>query len=308
MVEHPRHVCYLLHPLRGLYDTYPAGWPTRCGLDHPELSALVEFLDRGGEDRALLAELFERLDGLRSREDVPAEAFALPGPLIRQVVHFLDGIGRSKPAIARSVALSSTVASRADYFPGNGPVPVAHAPTRLCGLHSGRGSYLFTVSRLDAPKRIDLLIRAMQHVRARVPLQIAGTGPQAQHLRELAAGDPRISLTGFLNDDQLAEAYAGSLAVLFAPYQEDYGYITLEAMLSGKPVITTTDSGGPTELIEDGLDGLVVDPDPAAIGGAIERLLRNRRAARRMGRAGQHRARQVSWERVVATLLDGISV
>ncbi len=52
MIEHPRHICYLLHPLRGLYDTYPEGWPTRCQLDHPQLDELVEFLDRGGEDRS----------------------------------------------------------------------------------------------------------------------------------------------------------------------------------------------------------------------------------------------------------------
>jgi glycosyltransferase involved in cell wall biosynthesis len=308
MAEHPRHVVYLLHPLRGLYDTYPPGWPLRCELPHPELTALVEFLERGGEDRPLLGECFDRLDALRARDDVPAEAFALPGPLIRQVVHFLDGIGRGERAVAHSVALSSTVAGRADYFPPGATVPVAHAPSWRHGLHGGRGSYLFTVSRLDPPKRIDLLIRAMEHVRAQVPLRIAGTGPQEAALRELAGSDPRITLTGFLNDANLADAYAGSLAVLFAPYQEDYGYITLEAMLSGKPVITTTDAGGPTELVQDGVSGLIVEPDPAAIGDAIERLLSSRRRARRMGKVGLERGRRVTWDEVVSELLDGISV
>ncbi len=307
MAEHPRHVVYLLHPLRGLYDTYPPGWPLRCELPHPEVARLVEFLERGGEDRALLVECFDRLDALRAR-DVPAEAFALPGPLIRQVVHFLDGIGRGERAIAGSVALSSTVAGRADYFPAGASVPVAHAPSWRHGLHSSRGSYLFTVSRLDHPKRIDLLIRAMEHVHARVPLRIAGTGPQEAALRELAGADSRITLTGFLNDVDLADAYAGSLAVLFAPYQEDYGYITLEAMLSAKPVITTTDAGGPTELVEDGVTGVIVEPDPAALGGAIDRLLSSRRSARRMGKVGLERARRVTWDDAVSKLLDGIPV
>lgn len=308
MVEHPRHVVYLLHPLRGLYDTYPPGWPLRCELPHPDLTSLVEFLERGGEDRVLLAECFDRLDALRARDDVPAEAFALPGPLIRQVVHFLDAIGRGARAIANSVALSSTVAGRADYFPAGASVPVAHAPSWRQGLHGSRGSYLFTVSRLDHPKRMDLLIRAMEHVRKPVPLRIAGTGPQEASLRELAGGDSRITLTGFLNDADLAEAYAGSLAVLFAPYQEDYGYITLEAMLSGKPVITTTDAGGPTELVQDGVSGLIVEPDPAAIGAAIDRLLSTRRGARRMGNVGLERARRVTWDEVVSKLLDGVSI
>ena len=305
MVTHPRHIVYLLHPLRGLYDTYPAGWPLRC--EHPAVADLVQFLERSGDDRALLGECFERLDALRARDEVPSEVLALPGPLIRQVVHFLDGIGRSERAIARSVALSATVSARAGYFPPDSQVPSAHAPTRLAGLHPGRGRYLFTVSRLDAPKRIDLLVRALEHARTRVPLRIAGTGPQEPALRELAADDPRVSFDGFLNDAQLADAYAGSLAVLFAPYDEDYGYITLEAMLSGKPVITTTDAGGPTELVQDGVTGLITEPDPIALGAAIDRLLSHRRAARRMGRAGLERARTVTWERVVATLLDGLA-
>ena len=165
---------------------------------------------------------------------------------------------------------------------------MAHAPTWRHGLHARRshGVYLFTVSRLDAPKRVDLLIRAMRHVRAPVQLRISGTGPQEPQLRELAAGDSRIVLTGFLTDEQLADAYAKSFAVLFAPLQEDYGYITLEAMLSGKPVITTTDSGGPTELVQDGVNGLIVPLVSAALGAAVERLLSSRRNARRMGRVG----------------------
>jgi glycosyltransferase involved in cell wall biosynthesis len=306
MVAHPRHVVYLLHPLRGLYDTYPTGWPERCEIDHPEIAPLVELVERGGTDRGLLAECFGRLDALRARNDVPAEALALPGPLIRQLVHFLDAIGRAPEAIARSVALSATVAGRRGYFSPGEPVPVAHAPSWRQGLHSGRGTYVFTVSRLDAPKRIDLLIRAMQQARTRVPLRIAGAGPQDGYLRELATGDLRIEFTGFLNDAQLADAYAGAIAVLFAPYKEDYGYITLEAMLSAKPVITTTDSGGPTELIESGVTGLITEPTPQAIAAAIDQLLSNRRAARRMGRQGLRRAQAIDWDQVVAALLAGL--
>jgi glycosyltransferase involved in cell wall biosynthesis len=306
MVAHPQHVCYLLHPLRGLYDTYPPGWPERCESEHPEVAALVELLDSSEVSRAALPDCFGRLDAIRSRSDVRADTFALPGPLIRQIVHFLDKIGRGPQAVVRSVALSATVAARRGYFAEPGSVPVAHAPTGLPGLHRGRGRHLFTVSRLDAPKRIDLLISAMKHVRRSIPLRIAGTGPQEMSLRQLAAGDPRIRFDGFLNDAELADAYAGSIAVLFAPHQEDYGYVTLEAMLSAKPVITTTDSGGPTELIEPEVSGLVTAPDPVALGAAIELLAGNRRLARRMGRAGERQGRLVNWDNVVAALLDGV--
>ena len=146
----------------------------------------------------------------------------------------------------------------------------------------------------------------MEHVRGSTELLIAGTGPQEPALRALAAGDPRIRFTGFLNDVQLADAYAGARVVLFAPSQEDYGYITLEAMLSGKPVITTVDAGGPTELVTPGVTGLIADPDPASIGAAINVLLRKPLMARKMGRAGERQSRTITWDAAVATLLDGL--
>jgi glycosyltransferase involved in cell wall biosynthesis len=306
MVAHERHVCYLLHPLRGLYDTYPGNWPTRCESSHPEVRRLVELLDHPTPAREHLDECFGRLEAVRQRSDVPQEVLALPGPLIRQVVHFLDAIGRGQGAMRRSGAISATVARRPGYFPAGTDVVVAHPPTRLEGLHRRRGRYLFTVSRLDQPKRIDLLIRAMAYVKADIELRIAGTGPQEQALRDLAAGDPRVRLMGFLNDAELARAYGGARAVLFAPSEEDYGFITLEAMLSGKPVITTTDAGGPTELVSNFVHGLVTAPKPASLGRAITLLARQPWLAWWLGRNGRTRARGITWDRVVSGLLDGL--
>jgi glycosyltransferase involved in cell wall biosynthesis len=306
MVAHPRHIVYLVHPLRGLYDTYPPDWPQRCESDHPEVRSLVEFLDTSSPGREHLAECFARLGALRRRDDIPAAVYALPAPLIRQVVHFLDSIGRAPEVIARSVAMSATVARRPGYFADPDSIAVAHPPTRLGGLHAGRGRDLFTVSRLDAPKRIDLAIRAMAHVRRPVQLRIAGTGPQEADLRGLADGDSRIHFEGFLNNAALVEAYAHSGAVIFTPDREDYGYITLEAMLSAKPVITTTDSGGPTELVANGVTGLIVDPDPESLGSAIDRIASGRREARRMGAEGQRRARSITWQAVVDAMFDGL--
>jgi glycosyltransferase involved in cell wall biosynthesis len=78
-------------------------------------------------------------------------------------------------------------------------------------------------------------------------------------------------------------------------------------MLSAKPVITAADSGGPTELIEPGVSGLIAEPDPAALGAAIQSLASRPRLARRMGRAGERRARKITWDSVLTTLLDGVA-
>ena len=81
-------------------------------------------------------------------------------------------------------------------------------------------------------------------------------------LRDLAGrmADGRLDqdVLSSLPDDELLDQYANALAVPFLPQDEDLGYITLEAQLSGKPVVTCTDSGGPTELVDDGVSGFIV--------------------------------------------------
>ena len=82
--------------------------------------------------------------------------------------------------------------------------------------------------------------------------------------------------------------------------------MTLEAFLARKPVVTTTDAGGPLEFVEDGVTGAVVDPTPEALGAAIARLAPNRTNAQSLGDAGFERARAITWDGVVDRLMtDG---
>ena len=303
MVSHPNHVVYMLHRLRGLYDTYDVmNLPQEYADPPPAVLDLRVFMAASSGRREALPEFFARVAALRDAPGVREDLFAFPGPFIRELVHFLDGIGLDPSGIRRYGAISAAVGERPGYFPPGADVFVAHPPTGLEGLHGGRGRYLFTVSRLDAPKRIDLLIAAMKEVSSGVELRIAGSGPEEARLRELAAGDARITFCGRVGDAELAELYAGARAVAFIPQLEDFGLVTLEAMLAGKPVITCTDSGGTAELVTDGVTGLVVEPQAAALAAAIERLWSSRREARRMGEAGRERAAVVSWDGVVEQL------
>jgi hypothetical protein len=106
-----------------------------------------------------------------------------------------------------------------------------------------------------------------------------------------------------VDDDRLIELYSGALASVYAPYDEDYGYVTLESFLSRKPVITARDSGGTLEFVEDGANGFVCEPAAASIGAAINRLARDRGLAARLGDAGFARASQVSWNGVIEKLV-----
>ena len=80
--------------------------------------------------------------------------------------------------------------------------------------------------------------------------------------------------------------------------------MTLEGFLASKPVITCSDSGGPLELVEDGISGWVAEPDPRSIAEAIDRLAADRERAVRMGVSGRERVRAlgISWDHVVEEL------
>jgi glycosyltransferase involved in cell wall biosynthesis len=121
--------------------------------------------------------------------------------------------------------------------------------------------------------------------------------------RQSAACEDRVVFAGAVDGERLIDLYAGSLAVVYAPFDEDYGYVTLEAFLSAKPVITATDSGGTLEFVVNDQNGFVCEPDPVAIGAALASLAADRTRAARLGQAGLARARQITWDGVVERLL-----
>jgi glycosyltransferase involved in cell wall biosynthesis len=305
MLEHPNHRVYLLHRLRGLYDTYHlTGLPTEVSTQDPDVQALLKLLDAHEGERDALPEVFARLGALEARRKPPApELLALPGPFVRRIVHFFDRIALSPSAVHQFATLSHTVAERPGYFPAGADVRVAHPMTHLQGLRPKGSRHLLAVSRLDAPKRLGLVVEAMRRSSARLPLLIAGTGPEHDRLQQLIAGDERIRLIGYVNDDELVTLYNDARAVVFTPDREDFGFIALEAMLAGKPVITTHDAGGPTELVQDGVNGRIVDPDAASLAAALDEVGGSRRRARRMGREAQRRAQHVTWKAVVDAIL-----
>ena len=166
--------------------------------------------------------------------------------------------------------------------------------------------YILSVGRLETVKRVDLAIRALAAVPPPLRLVIAGDGTQAENLRrlveELGIGD-RVTFAGAVDDDALLALYAGAIGVVFAPYDEDYGYVTLEAFLAHKPVVTARDSGGTLEFVVDGTNGYVCDPEPESLADAFGRLAADRGSAGALGDAGYERARLVTWTGVVEQLV-----
>ena len=207
----------------------------------------------------------------------------------------------------RIVTNARNTADRVLRFNGVAARPLYHPPPLADRLRSGPyGDYILLVSRLEPLKRVDLAIAAMAHVRAPVRLAIVGDGSQRAALEREAAQSAaanRITFAGAVWGDAVADAYAGALGVLYAPFDEDYGYVTLEAFLAAKPVITAADSGGTLEFVRDGVNGFVCPPDAPALAAAVDRLAGDRSLAERLGHAGQSVARTITWDGVIEQLL-----
>jgi glycosyltransferase involved in cell wall biosynthesis len=226
----------------------------------------------------------------------------------RAVLEMVRAMDRRTLSEARSVfTISRNIAERLQRH-NQVSARVLYPPSKLSGkLRGGEpGDYVFSVGRLNTMKRFDLLVRALKHTDTPVRCRIAGTGSERDNLlalaRRLGVAD-RLELLGWVDDPGVVDLYAGSLGVYYAPYDEDYGFVTAEAFEAGKPMVTTSDAGGVLELVEDGVNGYVCSPDsPRDIAARLDRLYRDRELARRLGAAGRTQVEDIGWDAVIAQL------
>lgn len=258
-VRHPKHVCWLNHRMREYYDLW---------------ERFVRGLGRKGRLK----------EGVR-----------------RRVFHAIDRRLLTRN-VTRLVAQSRTIQARLQRFGGFASELLYPPPPERPYRTDEYGDEIFAVSRLTPLKRLDLLVEAAALMKRPLRVTIAGEGEQEAHLRERIdalglAG--RVRLLGPIDDAALVERYARCRAVYFGPVNEDYGFVTLEAFRSGKPVVTCLDSGGPTELVEDGRTGYVAEPTPEALAARLDALATDRSVAERMGEAARETAARHTWAQAV---------
>jgi len=220
-------------------------------------------------------------------------------------------IGLDTNALRESRALFSNArntAERLRRFNGLDAEPLYHPPPLAEKLKAGpAGDYFLSVGRLEGNKRVDLVIRAMAHVDRRWRLVIVGEGPMRRDLEAVASKTgvaDRVTFAGPIDEPTLVDLYSNAAAVVFPPYDEDFGYVTLEAFLSRKPVVTTTDAGGPLEFVVDGVTGAIAAPHADSLGAAMAKTVHDRRAAQSMGDAGYERVRGITWDDAIDRLMQ----
>jgi glycosyltransferase involved in cell wall biosynthesis len=219
----------------------------------------------------------------------------------RRAVERLDSVALGEAR--RVFATSRNVADRLLRFNGVDAELLPHPPQTLAYRTADSEGFVLSVNRLDRAKRIDLLIEAAK-AEPSLRVVIAGDGPDRERLEQLASGlNGQVEFAGRVDDERLADLYARCLAVYYAPVDEDFGMVPYEAFLSSKPVLTTTDAGGPLEVVHDRSTGVVVAPEPAELARAAAYLAAHRDEARSWGLAGKAIAERVTWDACVDALL-----
>ncbi|MGI9088406.1 MAG: glycosyltransferase family 4 protein [Chthoniobacterales bacterium] len=266
LIPHPNKVVWLLHQHRAAYDLW----------NYP----------------------FEDLD-------------AWPrGHIVREAIRRADAqLGEARAVFANS----KTIARRLAHFCRVVSTPLYHPPPQAEAFFcaSETEDYFFFPSRLSATKRQSLVLEALALTKQPVRVRFSGAAANEEYLgrlQELAqklgvAG--RVQWLGMITEEEKRETYAKALAVIFPPLDEDYGYVTLEAMLSAKAVITCDDSGGPLEFVGDRETGLIAKPTAENLAVSLDQLWADRALAAKYGRAGRaaYDALGLSWAKVIAQLL-----
>lgn len=123
--------------------------------------------------------------------------------------------------------------------------------------HGGAGLRILCVGKLEQKKRFDVPIRAISMLKARATLTVVGSGPLQVELRALTSSlgvAERVEFTGYLPDGQLRRKMEEADVAVVPSLWEGFGYVPLEAMAMGLPVIASR-AGALPELVKDGVNG-----------------------------------------------------
>jgi glycosyltransferase involved in cell wall biosynthesis len=268
MINHHNKVCWLIHQHRQIYDLYDSPYT----------------------------------DFTNSKED---EA-------LRQMI-----VGADQKALKECKAvytISPNVTSRIKrYLNIESEALTPPLPLGESYYNKEAEDYILSVGRICTLKRVDLIVKALPLIDSRLKLKIVGSADEPA-IENYLKGQidkhqlwPRVELLGRGSDQQLVDLYAGAKAVYYAPFDEDYGFVTIEALASGKPVITAKDSGGVLQFIENEVNGLVVEPTEQAIANAVNRLVEDEILYQRLQKNCSAETLTSSWDKIINSLTSHIN-
>lgn len=271
-IKHPNKVVWFMHHIRYLYDL----WDT-------ELNPLKDKKDK------------EKYTDLKQK-------------LVKYDNQFLK-------ECKKVFAISENVKKRLMLYNGI-KAEVIYPPIPNSDKYSSKdyGDYFFFPSRIAPNKRQHLVIEALKYTKGNYKLILAGQkddkyfSTKIKPLLQDNSIKQKVEVLDFIDDQRKIDLYSQCLAVLFTPFDEDYGYVTLESFYSSKAVITTIDSGGPLEFVTENT-GIICKPDPQEIAKQMDYLYNNKKVAIQLGQNARKFIVQknINWENVVTKLTKSTS-
>ena len=232
------------------------------------------------------------------------------GTVIRDMIRDCDN--KYLPEARKIFTNAKTTANRLKEYNNIEATALYHPPVNYEKLHlEDYGDYVFYPSRIDAIKRQRLLAEAAKYLKTDAKVIIAGSGnkDEIDYINSFIKDNKlenKVTMAGFISEEEKINYYANCLAVYFGAYNEDYGYITLEGFFSEKPVIVHKDAGGPLEFVEDNANGYVIDSDAKKLAEKIDYLYEHKDEAKRMGANGKQslKDKHMDWDYVIDQLLS----
>lgn len=268
LIPHPRKVMWLLHQYRTAYDL----WNSDYG------------------------DLIESTNGLQVRDAI------------------INADNKAFKECFSIFTISNNVTKRLKKFNQIDSIPLYHPPQNSELFYCEEPEeYFFFPSRISKLKRQELVIKALAETQHPVKVLFAGKADENEYenyLKDLAKKlgvlNKKAIFLGNISEEDKIRYYARSIAIIYPPFDEDYGYVTLEAMLASKSVITCSDSGGSLEFIRDRETGLVAEPNSRALARAMEEMWENRAWTKATGQNAKsyYDSLNITWSKVLQKLLS----
>ncbi len=208
--------------------------------------------------------------------------------------------------------ISRTVSSRLERYFGISTQHIYVPPPGKTSYKEGvYEDYILFVSRLEEDKRPHLFIEALSFLPHGIKGIMVGSGSLSESLKimiEKKGLSERVSIKSRAGFDELCGLYSNCLCVVFCPFDEDYGFVTHEAFLSRKPVITVNDSGGVLEFVENGVNGYICREDPEEMASSIMLICNDREKAGKLGRKGYEKVSGLSYKELTDDILLSLGI
>src|SRR5215213_6978631 len=231
---------------------------------------------------------------------------ALGGPIERWGEHSAEAVLAITPRLFRLLVSEGVEEDRVHLIPPGVNPSLFEGPFEDPFSGVGKPRVLF-VGRLALQKGVGTLVAAAGLIDdPSVQVILVGDGPERPALERKAKQTgvvDRLRFVGFVSHEELSAAMSHADLLVLPSLYEELGTVLLEAMQAGLPIVASK-TGGIPDVIENGVNGLLVPPgDPEALARAVNRLLADRGLARRLSEGAQQRGKDYDWEVLAGSVL-----